>query len=53
MAPNEPSFVEHRNDQSIFSLMRKLAGTLILPDETWFKDWDAGADYPIHARRFR
>ena len=53
IAPNEPSFVEHRNDQSIFSLMRKLAGTLILPDETWFKDWDAGADFPIHARRFR
>jgi hypothetical protein len=46
-------FVEHRNDQSIFSLMRKQAGSLILPDETWFKDWDDGADFPIHARRFR
>lgn len=53
VAPNDPSFVEHRNDQSIFSLKRKLAGTLVIPDETWFKDWDAGADFPIHARRFR
>ncbi|MBP8080833.1 MAG: hypothetical protein KAY12_01645 [Arenimonas sp.] len=53
VAPNEPSFAEHRNDQSIFSLKRKLAGTLIIPDETWFEDWDDGADFPIHARRFR
>lgn len=53
VAPNDPSFVEHRNDQSIFSLKRKQAGTLIIPDETWFNDWDHGADFPIHARRFR
>lgn len=53
VTPNEASFVEHRNDQSIFSLMRKQAGSLVLPDETWFENWDDGADFPIHARRFR
>jgi hypothetical protein len=52
-APNDPDFIEHRHDQSVFSLLRKQAGTLVLPDETWFKDWEDGRDVPIHARRFR
>ena len=53
LAPNDPDFIEHRHDQSIFSLLRKAAGTLILPDETWFKDWADGKNYPIHAARLR
>ena len=53
VAPNDPSFIEHRHDQSVFSLLRKREGTLIFPDETWFEDWTDGRDFPIHARRFR
>ena len=53
VAPNDPTFIEHRHDQSVFSLKRKQAGTLVLADETWFKEWEFGRDYPIHARRFR
>ena len=53
VAPNDPDFFEHRHDQSVFSLLRKQAGTLILPDETWFENWDEGRGYPIHARRLR
>jgi hypothetical protein len=53
VAPNDPDFIEHRHDQSIFSLLRKQAGTLILPDETWFEDWADGENYPIHAARLR
>ena len=53
VAPNDPEFFEHRHDQSVFSLLRKAAGTLILPDETWYEDWNEGRDYPILARRWR
>ncbi len=53
VAPNDPDFIEHRHDQSIFSLLRKQAGTLILPDETWCEDWVEGANFPIHAVRLR
>jgi hypothetical protein len=53
VAPNDPEFIEHRHDQSVLSLLRKAAGTLILPDETWFEDWQDGRDYPILARRIR
>lgn len=33
-APNAPHFVEHRHDQSIFSLLCKREGVLCIPDET-------------------
>ena len=54
IVPNEPDFREHRHDQSVWSIMNKLADPtpVILPDETYFPDnWDNG--YPFHARRLR
>lgn len=50
---NDPSFIEHRHDQSIFSLLRKRNGCVIIPDETWFptpySEWNP--EYPIWALR--
>jgi hypothetical protein len=46
---NAPGFVEHRHDQSIFSLLRKEAGSKILPDETWLAELRGRA--PIWATR--
>lgn len=50
---NDVSFSEHRHDQSIFSLLRKISGCVIIPDETWFpgpqSQWSQG--YPIWALR--
>jgi len=34
VAKNDPSFKEHRHDQSIFSLIRHQSGSTVLPDET-------------------
>lgn len=51
--PNDPSFIEHRHDQSIFSLLRKLKGSLIIKDETWFSNWNENKHLPIHARRLK
>lgn len=47
--PNYPSFQDHRHDQSIFSLLRKAQGTLILGDEV---DETDGV-FPIRAFRIR
>lgn len=51
--PNDASFSEHRHDQSIFSLLRKKYGCVIIPDETWFpkpqNQWSQ--EYPIWALR--
>ena len=50
---NRPNFIEHRHDQSIFSLLRKKTGTDTIIDETyWAPDWEKrGSDFPIWARR--
>lgn len=52
---NDTNFVEHRHDQSIFSLIRKKFGTEIIDDETWFGnlDWNINIvkNYPILAKR--
>jgi hypothetical protein len=53
---NCSTFKEHRHDQSILSLLRKIYGTEIIPDETYFKQfaYDAvmdGTNYPIWATR--
>ena len=37
---NDENFIEHRHDQSIFSLIRKKYGTEIISDETWYSNWD-------------
>jgi hypothetical protein len=36
---NDITFIEHRHDQSIFSLIRKKYGTELIPDETWSINW--------------
>lgn len=52
---NYPSFQATRNDQSIFSILRKKYGTISFSDETWFgMNWtDGGKNYPIWAVRKR
>jgi hypothetical protein len=53
--PNFPTFHATRNDQSIFSVVRKKYGTIFLSNETWFDpDWTvSGKNYPIWAIRKR
>lgn len=53
--PNIPFYDATRNDQSIFSVIRKKYGTIYLPDETWFGPrWSHdGKNYPIWAIRKR
>lgn len=52
--PNTEFFIEHRHDQSIFSILCKQNQCLIIPDETyWENAWDKNSHYPIHARRFK
>lgn len=53
--PNVPSYNVARNDQSIFSVVRKKYGTIMLSDETWFGPrWNEnGKNYPIWAIRKR
>jgi hypothetical protein len=59
-SPNMAGFVEHRHDQSIFSLLCKIHQVqAVSAFETWYPmksdpgkgDWDHLRDYPIHARR--
>lgn len=60
-SPNLPGFVEHRHDQSIFSVLCKMYGVETLSAyEYWFPgrdgvtpDWRVLKNYPIHARRDR
>ncbi len=52
--PNHPEFKENRHDQSIWSILRKQHGSLILPDETYFINWSKdGKYYPFWATRKR
>src|SRR2546429_4391927 len=58
-SPNVPSFIEHRHDQAIWSLLAKQHQIRTLSYfELWYpdaggrgSDWTALANYPIHARR--
>lgn len=49
--PNDPSFVAHRHDQSLFSLLAKFRGAVLLEDETWLDEWNRKA--PIRSTRIR
>lgn len=51
--PNDINFIDHRHDQSIFSLLRKKYITEVISDETyWDPDWrKKGYKYPIWAIR--
>ena len=48
-----PSYLAHRHDQSILSILWKDAGLLTIPDETWFHpNWDSkGSGFPIWSIR--
>lgn len=51
-SPNFPGFVEHRHDQSIFSILCKRMGAEILSgQETYSSRWEDLMFYPIHDRR--
>jgi len=58
-SPNEDAFVEHRHDQSVFSLLVKKHGVPTLSafeywyprDDSMNPDWEALDSFPIHARR--
>ena len=52
---NVDTFVEHKNDQSIWSLIIKQNNnSIILDDETYFEDWEKdGKLFPIWAKRKR
>lgn len=57
--PNDPSFREHRHDQSSFSLIRKTRGCVDLIDETWpgenGETWEHEwiMSKPFHAKRIK
>jgi hypothetical protein len=49
---NDNSFIDHRHDQSIMSLIRKKYGSEILKDETWCQNFlKDGLNWPIWATR--
>lgn len=52
--PNDPTFQEHRHDQSVYSILLKQYKGIILDDETWWPaDWEKNEHYPFHARRLK
>jgi hypothetical protein len=53
--PNNPSFHEHRHDQSVFSILMVKYGGVELPVEEIFTegDWELMRDFPIWATRLR
>jgi hypothetical protein len=48
-------FQDHRHDQSIFSIIRKQNSPAIIPDETWFSDFqgEAAARVPFWGTRLK
>ena len=55
-APNDPSFRDHRHDQSVFSMLVKSRHdiAMTIPDETWGPDWDTfNSSIPFQARRIK
>jgi hypothetical protein len=53
--PNDSSFVAHRHDQSLFSILRKKRGCILMPDETWYTNFMSpeAMSKPILATRIR
>lgn len=52
--PNADIFVEHRHDQSLWSILAKQANASTLPDETYFEpDWNLHTHFPVHATRLK
>jgi len=50
--PNDPSFIEHRHDQSCFSLLCKKYGSIVLKDETNRYIWQKNeyTNFPIYRK---
>lgn len=48
-----PHFIDHRHDQSVFSVIRKLRGCVVVPDNTYATDWSTHMHIPFLATRFR
>lgn len=50
-----PVFVDHRHDQSILSIVRKIHGSVVVPDETYFVPFGSNIslNFPIWATRIR
>ena len=46
-------FEDHRHDQSMFSVLRKIRGCTILPDDTFAFDWSTVQDVPFLTTRIR
>ena len=49
-----PEFVDNRHDQSIMSIVRKIKGSIVLEDETWWKEGfgrGKSLSYPFWATR--
>jgi len=54
VVPQHQEFIDCRHDQSLYSVIRKIYGANIIPDETWFTDFlRFGRDYPFWATRLR
>lgn len=51
VAPDAPGFVEHRHDQSVFSILAKQMPALVLPNEVDWEGRPAPAGVPINATR--
>jgi hypothetical protein len=49
----DPRFIDHRHDQSILSVLVNKRGSLKITDETYFSNWNNGANYPFLAKRLR
>jgi len=48
-------FKTHRHDQSIFSILRKKYGSIKIPDDTWYENFNTleASDIPILATRIK
>lgn len=49
--PNHPEFIEHRHDQSVFSLLIKKNNFYKINDETYHENWERARNIPIQATR--
>lgn len=49
----DKEFKDNRHDQSIFSVIRKIYGSIVIPDETYFKNFNSvkARNYPFLATR--
>ena len=53
--PQHYCFIDHRHDQSILSLLRKIHGSIVVPDETYFQPFGSkySLQFPFWATRIR